>query len=178
MAAFMSDLKKGILPVDYRSYDSFNETANVPVDDGIIAKWRLRSKQLAEEHLEKCGEKLVWAVVDGFLLYWDERIISSLDLRVFLRVPEEIAKARREARSYHTPEGDIWRDPPMYWEKVVWPAHVRAHRHIFKDEDVEKGDPNGKVKEMILFDSTATKVDDMLSAIMDKIFDFSASRNK
>jgi nicotinamide/nicotinate riboside kinase len=73
MVAFLSDLKStGTLPGDHQSFDSFNETATVPVDDEIIAEWKKRSEKLAAEHLEKYGEKLVWALIDGFLLYWDE----------------------------------------------------------------------------------------------------------
>jgi nicotinamide/nicotinate riboside kinase len=73
MSAFLSDLKRtGTLPADHQSYDSFNETASVPVNNEIIAEWKKRSEKLASEHLDKYGEKLVWVVVDGFLLYWDE----------------------------------------------------------------------------------------------------------
>jgi hypothetical protein len=69
----MSNLKtKGVLPEDHQSFDSFNETASVSVDDTIITDWKVRSEQLCSEHLEKYGENLVWAVIDGFLLYWDE----------------------------------------------------------------------------------------------------------
>ncbi|KAK7693427.1 hypothetical protein QCA50_002995 [Cerrena zonata] len=127
MSAFLSDLKKtGILPPDHQSFDSFNETANVPVDADIVAEWRRRSEKLASEHLESHGEKLVWAIVDGFVLYWDKRVVQDLDIRAFIRVPEDIARSRREARSYYTPEGEVWRDPPQYWEKIVWPAYIRA----------------------------------------------------
>ena len=37
------------------------------------------------------------------------------------------------------PEGALWRDPPHYWEQIVYPAYVEAHRHIFEGGDVEHG---------------------------------------
>jgi nicotinamide/nicotinate riboside kinase len=37
------------------------------------------------------------------------------------------------------PEGTLWRDPPNYWENIVWPAYVDAHKHIFENGDVERG---------------------------------------
>ena len=81
MAHFLAELKKtGSLPVDHQSYDSFNKTTSVPVDDQYIAEWKAQSEKLAAEHLEKHGEKLVWAIVDGFLLYWDNvRLIPIID---------------------------------------------------------------------------------------------------
>ncbi|KAF5335020.1 hypothetical protein D9758_016199 [Tetrapyrgos nigripes] len=196
MAAFLSDLKKGgILPSNHQSYDSFNETRTVPVDDDQIVQWRLQSEQVAAIHQEKYGEKLIWALIDGFLLYWDERIISNLDVRAFIRVPEDIAKSRREARSYHTPgeqylfwlsmymvliweiEGDVWRDPPEYWEKVVWPAYIRAHKHIFEGEDI-MGNLNGKVKELVLLESTEASMQQMVNVVIEKILDFSAGTGR
>ncbi|KAK7021927.1 ribosylnicotinamide kinase [Paramarasmius palmivorus] len=173
MAHFLSELKRtGALPEDHQSYDSFNTTTAVPVDSEIISAWKMRSEQLASEHLEKYGEKLVWALIDGFLMYWDERIVSNLDVCVFLRVPENIARERRESRAYTTPgvkEGDIWRDPPQYWEKIVWPAYLRAHQHLFEDGDVMDGKLNGRVEELMLFESMATEMKDMVNSVMAKV---------
>lgn len=49
------------------------------------------------------------------------------------------------------PEGALWRDPPNYWEQIVYPAYVRAHKHLFKDEDIENGDLNPELaNELVL----------------------------
>ncbi|KDQ26707.1 hypothetical protein PLEOSDRAFT_1044152 [Pleurotus ostreatus PC15] len=175
MTTFLSDLKRtGVLPDDHESFDSLNTTANVSVDDDIIAGWKTRSEKLASEHLERHGEKLVWAIIDGFLLYWDKRIVSELDVRVFLRVPEDVAKKRREARAYNTPEGEVWKDPPHYWEKIVWPAYLRAHKGLFEGEDVVAGNLSGQVEDLILFESTKVEMKDMVEAVMKKVVDASA----
>lgn len=100
-------------------------------------------------------------------------MIRELDIRLFLRVPYETLKARREKRfGYHTqgelcaldpivpmavllsltiswtslitdivvPEGSFWVDPPGYWDDIVWPAYLKAHRDIFQNGDVSHGD--------------------------------------
>lgn len=169
MSNFVSDLKTtGIVPADHQSFDSFNETPSVPVDAEIISSWKAKSEKLIAEHLEKHGEKLVFAIVDGFLMYWDERIISNLDVRVFIRVPEDVARGRRESRSYYTPEGETWKDPPHYWEKIVWPAYTDAHKHLFEGEDIKSPKLSGKVNDLILFEGTETKMDDMVNTVMEK----------
>ncbi|THU80704.1 P-loop containing nucleoside triphosphate hydrolase protein [Dendrothele bispora CBS 962.96] len=174
MAAFLSDLKRtGILPTDHQSYDHLNTTASVAVEDEIINNWKTRSEKLVSEHLAKHGEKVVWAIIDGFLMYWDERIISDLDVRVFIRTPEDVVKARREARPYVTPEGEVWHDPPHYWEKVVWPAYIQAHEHIFIDGDVLEGTLNGKVNGLLLFEGIKVEVQDMVNTVMEKVVEVS-----
>lgn len=175
MATFLSESRmKGILPADHRSFEGLNEAKVVPVDQEVIAKWQGRSEELVSEHLERYGEKLVWVLIDGFLLYWDERIVSNLDVRVFLRVPEDIARARREDRTYHTPDGGVWRDPPHYWEKAIWPAYTRAHKHIFEGGDVIEGIPNETIKNIMLFEPTETRVEDMVDVIVENVINVSA----
>lgn len=39
------------------------------------------------------------------------------------------------------PEGSFWVDPPGYWDDIVWPAHLKAHRKMFQNNDVEHGQP-------------------------------------
>jgi hypothetical protein len=39
--------------------------------------------------------------------------------------------------------GDVWTDPPNYFERVVWPRYVQAHENIFEKGDVENGEPTG-----------------------------------
>ncbi|KAL0062270.1 ribosylnicotinamide kinase [Marasmius tenuissimus] len=140
MANYLTELKKTGVLGEHHSVDSFNQNAAVPVDDEVISKWKKLSEKVFTERQSQ-GENLVWVIVDGFLLYWDERIVSTLDVKAFVRISEDVAKARREARSYYTPEGDTWRDPPQYWEKIVWPAYLKAHKHIFENGDVVAGIP-------------------------------------
>ena len=69
----------------------------------------------------------------------------QMDIKLFLRVSYEKAKARREARSgYVTLEG-FWEDPPGYVDKVVWPNYVEDHKWMFEDDDV-----GGKLKKDVI----------------------------
>jgi nicotinamide/nicotinate riboside kinase len=73
-------------------------------------------------------------LVDGFLLFNDDRILDLLDVAIFLKAPFEILKARRESRStYVTPEGH-WQDPPGYFEKIVWPMYLEHNGKVLQNQ--------------------------------------------
>lgn len=36
--------------------------------------------------------------------------------------------------------GDVWQDPPHYFDNIVYPAYVAAHKQLFANGDVEKGE--------------------------------------
>ena len=69
---------------------------------------------------EELGEEIIWALADGFLLYWHpvylsaildihfltcslQDVVRELDIRLFLRVSHKTLKQRRDNRyGYHT----------------------------------------------------------------------------
>lgn len=55
------------------------------MEQPIIDRWRETFTRIQEEH-EKAGEKIVWVVVDGFLLYWDQVYSGILWTRKSLMV--------------------------------------------------------------------------------------------
>ena len=59
------------------------------------------------------------------------------------------------------PEGSLWRDPPGYWEDIVYPAYLEAHRDIFADGDVEHG---ALTKDLVLLET----LDMTMSEAVDK----------
>ncbi|KAL1709185.1 hypothetical protein EV121DRAFT_195359 [Schizophyllum commune] len=140
MIKFLKEVKQtGRIPDDHYSHDHLNEQKDVPIPEEVRARWTQKFQELAERESRQ-GEQLVWGLVDGFLLYWHPEVFEQLDIRFFLRVPEETLKKRRHERhGYHTAEGALWRDPPHYWEQIVYPAYVEAHKHIFEGGDVEYG---------------------------------------
>lgn len=86
---------------------------------------------------------------------------SQIDLKFFLRVSYEKAKARREARSgYVTLEG-FWEDPPGYVDKIVWPNYVEDHKWMFEGGDVE-----GRLKDDVVSDLGLKCQDDGLDIDM------------
>jgi nicotinamide/nicotinate riboside kinase len=61
------------------------------------------------------------------------------------------------------PEGSLWRDPADYFENIVYPAYIDAHRDMFENGDVESGRQTGKVDGLVSID--------MLDVTMDEAVD-------
>ncbi|KAI0693017.1 P-loop containing nucleoside triphosphate hydrolase protein [Cytidiella melzeri] len=166
----------GVIPPEHYSHDHLNEQREVPVEQPRVDRWRETFSRVQEEQ-EKTGERIVWVLVDGFLLYWDQDVIDSLDVRVFLRVPEKVLKQRRHERhGYHTaaqsdPEGALWRDPPNYWEQIVWPAYVKAHTAMLEGEDLDQAKLSGKVKDVVLVEGMEQSIGDMIELVCEKLLD-------
>nr|GAT57771.1 fumarate reductase [Mycena chlorophos] len=136
----------GEIPADHRSHDHLNEQKDVPIPPELRDQWTAVFQQ-------RDTEDVVWAFLDGFLLYWHPEVIEQLDVRIFLRVPHDVLRARRHERhGYHTAEGALWQDPPNYWEQIVYPAYVDATRDVFEGGDVEAGAPTAKVEGLVLLE--------------------------
>jgi len=61
------------------------------------------------------------------------------------------------------PEGALWRDPPGYWEQIVYPAYVNAHEEVFENGDVEGGEPGSKVEGLIVLESLKIEMNDVIN---------------
>ena len=57
-------------------------------------------------------------------------------------------------------EGTLWRDPPGYWENIVYPAYRDAHKDIFMDGDVEHGQLTSNVSGLILIEGLDISMSD------------------
>ncbi|PFH52072.1 hypothetical protein AMATHDRAFT_57898 [Amanita thiersii Skay4041] len=154
---FLSYLKAtGVMPADHRSHDYLNEQKYIPISGNVQKKWVTEFKAFHKER-----QDIVWIIVDGFLLYWHPDVIETLDVRVLLRVPHDVLKRRRHERhGYHTAEGALWRDPPNYWENIVYPAYVDAHYELFENGDVERGALGSKVPDLMLLDILEMTMDE------------------
>ncbi|KXN90122.1 Nicotinamide riboside kinase [Leucoagaricus sp. SymC.cos] len=161
LIAFLRRVKQtGEIPVDHRSHDHLNEQKDIPIPPELRDSWVAEFQKIKDEReTGEASTTVVWALVDGFLLYWHKDVIAELDVRIMLRVPHDVLKKRRHERhGYHTavqsdPEGTLWRDPPNYWEQIVYPAYLEAHREVFINEDVEHGAPTDKVKGLVLLET-------------------------
>ncbi|KAH8827963.1 hypothetical protein DL96DRAFT_1601043 [Flagelloscypha sp. PMI_526] len=142
LITFLKTVKEtGEIPPDHRSHDHLNVQKDVPIPEEVKDKWTTKFHSVIKDREQTGQPKVVFGLVDGFLLYWHPEVIEQLDARIFLRVPHDVLKKRRHERhGYHTAEGSLWRDPPHYWEQIVYPAYVDAHKGIFSDGDVEEGE--------------------------------------
>ncbi|KAK2467856.1 hypothetical protein APHAL10511_000151 [Amanita phalloides] len=154
LASFLRQVKAtGVIPNDHRSHDHLNEQKEIPISGLCRQKWISEFGAL--------GKEVSWVIVDGFLLYWDTEVVEQLDTRILLRVPYDVLKQRRHERhGYHTAEGSLWRDPPDYFDHIVYPAYVDAHRDMLEGGDVERGKPSGKVDGLILLDMLTMAMDE------------------
>ncbi|GAB1313340.1 ribosylnicotinamide kinase [Madurella fahalii] len=88
------------------------------------------------------SDRLRVCLVDGFLLYAPPalaRVMSLLDVKLFLRAGRATAVGRRGARDGYVTLDGFWKDPPGYVETIVWPNYVEAHRWLFEGAQVEGG---------------------------------------
>ncbi|WVR09736.1 hypothetical protein IAU60_006812 [Kwoniella sp. DSM 27419] len=104
----------------HSSHDHLNKQVEIKVEDGTFQRRRDQIKAATKEDT-------VWYIVDGFVLYYDP---------LFLRVPYEVLKQRREERHVYVlqPEGGVWEDPPEYFDKIVWPGYIKAHQDVFPQD--------------------------------------------
>jgi len=155
------------LPDEHISHDHLNEQKPVELGDSLAARCKEEITRVQKEVEAASGVRVVWGVVDGFLLYWDPEVVDTLDARIFIRAPYDIIKERRAERSvYYTAEqmnseGTFWKDPPEYFEKLVYPAYVDAHRSMFTDGDIEHG--STLLSGLVLIEALQLNMDDMVA---------------
>ncbi|KAL7424486.1 ribosylnicotinamide kinase [Cryptotrichosporon argae] len=135
----------GALPDLHQSHDHLNKQMEVEIAPAVAAKWA-EAFAAAEAEQRRAGFEVVWVLVDGFVLYWDDDVVDQLDVRTLLRVPHDTLKARREERQVYVLQnpddaqaGGVWVDPPNYFTQIVYPAYIKAHARIFEHGDVERG---------------------------------------
>lgn len=71
MISFLNKVRasSGEIPRDHYSHDHLNEQKDVPIDQDVVKRWTEVFRTIEEEG-EKEGEKIIWVLLDGFLLYW------------------------------------------------------------------------------------------------------------
>jgi nicotinamide/nicotinate riboside kinase len=145
MDSVLSHLREtGAFPSSHSSHDHLNILPEVPLPEDFRQHWRERFQNalLSSASSSRSRPHLQIALVDGFLLYFSPLVRRHLDVRFLLRTSRTTLQRRREERQgYNTAEGTLWQDPPGYFDKVVWPAYVLAHRGLFEGGDVERGEP-------------------------------------
>ncbi|EJD51187.1 P-loop containing nucleoside triphosphate hydrolase protein [Auricularia subglabra TFB-10046 SS5] len=168
--AFLRDVgRTGAIPPGHRSHDHMNIQQEVAFDGDAIGRWRARFAGVAARR------RVRWVLVDGFLLYWDKDADDALDVRFLLRVPKDVLVERRIARQgYYTAEGEMWVDPPYYFDGIVYPAYVKAHQHLFAAGDVERGallPAAAEAGRLVLFDALEMSADDLLEKACQVLLD-------
>ncbi|CAR29334.1 ZYRO0G06270p [Zygosaccharomyces rouxii] len=125
--------------------DSIKETGQISsqlvhnnnVDD--ISKFQLDPNflQTLRHKLEPISRSTRIVLVDGFMIYNSPKLASKFDLKLFVRAPYEVLKARRNARPGYQTLDSYWVDPPYYFDEFVYDSYRSSHAHLFIDGDVE-----------------------------------------
>ncbi|KAG1646590.1 hypothetical protein G6F44_000674 [Rhizopus delemar] len=127
---------KGDLPDGFHSKEESNaHDGSDALDEETVSELAQRLSGLTE-----CR----FIIVDGFMLYWDNRVLDALDCKISLTTSYKTLKSRREARQgYHTADG-YWVDPPGYFDQIVWPEYVRLRErdHALKEVNTIDTDEN------------------------------------
>ena len=74
------------IPADHSSHDHLNVQNPVPVTDSTYDRVKASIVKMQREIEEREGVRVVWGLVDGFLLYWDK--VSADFLRSAFKVSE------------------------------------------------------------------------------------------
>ncbi|KAG1773704.1 P-loop containing nucleoside triphosphate hydrolase protein [Suillus placidus] len=165
---FLRDVKCiGGIPLDHISCDTSDDGRDVPIDENRADAWKTRFQDLGQRCLVAANTKVIWVLVDGFMLYWDQDVIRQLDVCIFLRVQEHILKERRETRFRVGPQPGVpWIDPEGYWDIICYPEYIVTHKDLFKDGKVETGEPNeGQVKQLLVIEPEAKEKMDMIDIV-------------
>lgn len=67
------------------------------------------------------------------------------------------------------PEGELWRDPPNYWEQIVWPAYVEAHKHAFENGNWESGASSGEIEGLLIIDEIEAGMTRAVNEVCEKM---------
>lgn len=72
LRTFLRNVKtEGGIPAGHSSHDHLNEQKEIPVEGEVAAQWQAELVR-AQAEVEKSDQvRVVWGLVDGFLLYWD-----------------------------------------------------------------------------------------------------------
>lgn len=144
MIKSLNDIKNGKFDNEKFSDSTKQDTKNQDIENLNSDQFELITKSITERlNANSSKYKYKFLILDGFLLYHDEKILSDLqiDVKFFFKTDYETLRSRRLNRSYNTDQG-VWVDPPNYFEEFVWPEYYNNHKYLFSD-DLESVKKNG-----------------------------------
>ena len=78
MLKVLQDVKRiGSIPLDCISRGDWHEPGDIPIDDNRVVTWKARFEDIKQHCLVAANTKVIWVLVEGFMLYWDQVCISS-----------------------------------------------------------------------------------------------------
>lgn len=73
-------------------------------------------------------------IAEGIFGFYNSNA-TLIDLKILLHADYETLRERRAHRKgYETTEG-YWKDPPNYFEQLVWPSYLKWNQHLLTQLD-------------------------------------------
>ncbi|KAJ1503449.1 ribosylnicotinamide kinase [Coelomomyces lativittatus] len=83
------------------------------------------------------SSKAVVVLLDGFLLHYEPSVCMNMHGNIFLSCSYETCQYRRSLRSgYLSNDGQVWSDPPNYFENLVWPSYLCLNDRILSNSTI------------------------------------------
>ena len=65
-----------------------------------------------------------------------------------------------------------FQDPPDYWDNIVWPAYLAAHRPLFVNGNIERGQINAnKIEGVTVFEASELGMEAMVRTACEIIYE-------
>ncbi|KAG0298710.1 ribosylnicotinamide kinase, partial [Dissophora globulifera] len=163
----------GVFPSEFDSLEDKNpvgsHTPADPIPDHTLQGWREKIMATIPQD-DRAHVKFL--ILDGFMLYVNEQLRQTIDIKFFLTAPYQILKERRESRKgYATLEG-YWVDPPNYFDDIVWPNYLICSAPFVKLTDaMEAGQETGEYRKDSVRPDPMTRKVDMVSSSSSSIDD-------
>ncbi|KAI1291649.1 ribosylnicotinamide kinase [Mortierella claussenii] len=138
--------ENGQFPDGFDSLEDKNpvgsSTPSIPIPDQTLKMFTERIMSQIPAVEDRNHVKFV--ILDGFILYVNEQLRKSIDIKFFLTAPYKTLKERRESRKgYATLEG-YWVDPPGYFDDMVWSNYLAWNEPFVRlTEAMEAGQETG-----------------------------------
>ncbi|WFD45252.1 hypothetical protein MPSI1_003933 [Malassezia psittaci] len=135
------------LPEDFESHEYRRSNYQCTLPTAMVQEWREKfhdpsCKTRITSPNQHHTSKLHILIVEGFLTFFDTAVCNLYSVRIFLRISKQLVKKRRYQRpNYVLDDGQVWEDPPFYFDAIVWPAYLEAHAKMFTNQNVESGQP-------------------------------------
>ena len=128
--------RMGALPPDYNDedYGQARQVVNSFVSQEVVEELK---ESLAKSGVFEDGRSI--GIVYGFSLYHEPEIRDILDVKLFLRVRKEKARASRFGKPNYASQGganDFW-TLEGYFDHTAWPHYVDEHKPLFENGHVE-----------------------------------------
>jgi nicotinamide/nicotinate riboside kinase len=67
-------------------------------------------------------------------------------------------------------------DPPNYWDNIVWPAYLSAHRPIFENGNIETGPIDAaKISGVTVLEASEMGMEEMVERACGLIYEYVSS---